>query len=55
MSAILVGGREWRGQLDFDADELRNIAYALGMHDKGAQEMFDLAEELDRLNGASES
>ena len=47
---ILVGG-EWVSQLLFDATELRNIAYALGLRDLGAQEMLEIADELDRRNG----
>ena len=38
------------GVLEFDADELRNIALALGYHDAGARHMEDLADHLDVLN-----
>lgn len=37
------------GVLEFDAEELRNIAYALGLNDGGAQEMLELADHLDVL------
>ena len=43
--------REYRGVLEFDAEELRNIAYALGLRDVGAQDMLALADHLDELNG----
>lgn len=38
----------------FDADELRGIASALGPDDTGAQEMLRAAEEMDALDEAGE-
>lgn len=56
MSAIETRRRGWPRQkhvavLEFDAEELRNVAYALGLHDSGALEMLKFADELDAMNG----
>ncbi len=43
-------GREWRAQIDYDADELRNLAWAWGPGDGAYDEALELADELDRRN-----
>lgn len=41
---------EWVGVLTLTAEELRDIASALGWHDAGMQEMNALADKLDKMN-----
>lgn len=48
------GKREWVGVLEFDAEELRNVAAGLASNDVGAKDMEDLADRLDLLNGEEE-
>lgn len=55
MSNIIRYGSKYVAQLEFDADELRNIAYSLGLNDMGAQEMLTVADEVDRHNGVEVS
>jgi hypothetical protein len=43
-------GREWRAQIDYDADELRALADAWGPRDAASAEALELADELDRRN-----
>lgn len=37
--------------VELTADDLRGIGYALSPNDTGGQEMLEMADELDRLNG----
>ena len=51
--SIVTGyGGEALAEFRFDAEELRNIALALGYHDAGAQEMLRAADALDDENAA---
>ena len=36
-----------------DPDEAENIAYALGLHDTGARDLLEAADECRRLNEAN--
>ena len=44
---LRAGRRKLVGVLEFDSDELRNIAAALGPTDAGGREMEQLADLLD--------
>jgi len=41
------------GVLELDAEEMRNVAYALGLRDLGAMDLLDFADHLDDLNGVA--
>lgn len=53
MSAIVIrAGRRHLVQVILEPDEAENIAFALGLEDMGARELFDLANEARALDEA---